>query len=165
MLQDQVICQTDPELWFSDSPSERQKASEFCQGCWFKDECEVLGTVEEFGVWGGVDRTHSEVPKIKTCRSGKHVKTEPGTCLACRKESQGAYYRKNSVSINRKKQQNHPHIKKRRNVEGGYCVNGHKLEGDNIIVRSNDKALLCKSCIHGKKAKIVPSEKNVRTFG
>lgn len=165
MLQDQVICQTNPDLWFSDSSSERRVASLLCGDCWFKDECKVLGSSESFGVWGGEDRTGVSVPKVKTCRSGRHEKTEPGTCVPCRQESQASYYKKNAQEINKKKQINSPHIKKRKNVEGGYCVNGHKLEGRNILLRSTDKALLCKKCIHGKKVKIIPSIKNVRTFG
>lgn len=164
MLQDHVICQTDPDLWFSDSPSERALAVDLCEDCWFKEDCQLLGSSESFGVWGGIDRTGVEVPKIKTCRSGRHEKTELGTCIPCRQESQAAYYKKNAVSINKKKHLASPKKKVRRNVEGGYCVNGHKLEEPNILIRSNDKAVLCKKCIYGKKATIIPSVKNVRTF-
>ena len=165
MLQDQLMCQTDPDLWFSDSYEGRLIAADLCSSCPFLEECKILGEKESFGVWGGVDRTGLEVPVVKTCRSGRHEKTGPGTCVPCRQESQASYYKKNSVEINKKKHQNSPHIKKRKNVEGGYCVNGHKLEGTNILLRSTDKAVLCKKCIHGKKAKIIPSEKSVRTFG
>jgi len=161
MLQDQVICLTDPDLWFSDSSSDRLVAAELCNECFFKEDCKILGEKENHGVWGGVDRTGTQ-PKVSLCRNKKHPKEGPGPCLPCRKESQAAYYQKNSVSINKKKHASHPKIKKRKNVLGGYCVNGHLLDEKTVSIRKNDGALLCKKC--RVKARIVPSQKNVRTF-
>lgn len=148
MLQDQVICQTDPDLWFSSFKTQRAEAALLCQDCWFKDECQILGKNEIWGVWGGIDRTGEE-SEVKYCRAGKHIKNGPGTCLECRHESQKAYYEKHKVKLNSKKKprKNPP----RKHVVGGYCVNGHLLEGSNVTIRANDKAVLCKKCISGAK--------------
>lgn len=151
MLQDHVICQTNPDLWFSSFSSKRSEAIALCDTCWFKEECRILGRNETWGVWGGLDRTGEE-SEVKYCRSGKHVKEGPGTCLPCRRESQAAYHKEHAKAINAKKK---PKLRPRRNVEGGYCVNGHLLENKNITIRSSDKAVLCKKCINRGKRQTV----------
>jgi hypothetical protein len=147
MQQDQVICQTDPDLWFSSSKKERQDAIILCGTCPIQEECKILGENESWGVWGGVDRTGEESP-IKYCRSGKHEKTGTGTCLACRRESQAAYHKAHAKEINAKKPKR---IKPRKHVLGGYCVNGHLLQEGSVSIRSSDQAILCKKCISGAK--------------
>jgi hypothetical protein len=148
MLQDPVICQTDPDLWFSSYKSVRENVAELCGDCWFKEECEILGRNESWGVWGGIDRTGEE-PEIKYCRAGKHVKTSEGSCHECRKESQAAYYQRNKTSIDAKRKPRKP--RPRKHFVGGYCVNGHLLEGKNVTIREKDQAVLCKKCISGQQ--------------
>ena len=43
--------------WLSDDPDERRWAARLCAGCPAITECYEAGELEEFGVWGGVDRT------------------------------------------------------------------------------------------------------------
>jgi WhiB family transcriptional regulator, redox-sensing transcriptional regulator len=55
----QALCtQTDPDIFFSDSPVQTEQAKVICRQCGVRDEClsHALQTGEEFGVWGGLDR-------------------------------------------------------------------------------------------------------------
>lgn len=60
-------CSADPELWFSESEADKDKARGVCSTCPFQVACrelsdqpfELLDTVlphAEFGVWAGVDK-------------------------------------------------------------------------------------------------------------
>jgi WhiB family redox-sensing transcriptional regulator len=48
---------TTPDLWFSDDRAEKLAAKAVCLSCPFKRECEEYGEGQEFGIWGGVDRS------------------------------------------------------------------------------------------------------------
>ncbi len=48
-------CRENPELWFSDHPSDLQLAKEYCQPCAMRRIClaGALERQEPHGVWGG----------------------------------------------------------------------------------------------------------------
>ncbi|MFD1832434.1 WhiB family transcriptional regulator [Streptomyces desertarenae] len=48
----------DPDLWFSDHPTDRTRAKRLCAGCPLLDPCRAYGldTDQLWGVWGGLDR-------------------------------------------------------------------------------------------------------------
>jgi WhiB family redox-sensing transcriptional regulator len=51
-----VPCRTeDPDLWFSESPADLERAKRFCGGCPAREACLVgaLERCEPWGVWGG----------------------------------------------------------------------------------------------------------------
>jgi hypothetical protein len=149
MLQDHVICQTDPDLWFSDSQSGKLLAQDFCSTCFFKEDCLKLAVSnnEVHGIWGGIDFSDPNSRKtsdIVLCRAKKHLRKRGENCSECKKEAQKRYNAKRDYSKSPKK------TKPRKHVLGGYCVNGHKLEESTTTVRSSDQALLCKKCITGR---------------
>ena len=53
------ICSTYPSKWMSDDRDERESAAAECATCPVLNACRDAGTDEEFGVWGGEDRTPS----------------------------------------------------------------------------------------------------------
>lgn len=50
-------CAAEPEAWLSDDPEDRELAAMYCPGCPVLRECRAVGRTEDFGVWGGEDRT------------------------------------------------------------------------------------------------------------
>lgn len=50
---------TDPDLWFSDHPTDRTRAKQLCAGCPLLDPCRTYGldTDQQWGIWGGLDRS------------------------------------------------------------------------------------------------------------
>ncbi|MDI3331435.1 MAG: WhiB family transcriptional regulator [Micrococcus sp.] len=58
-----VICQQDPDLWFSNLPSDRTVARELCEECPLQETCiRVALDIEggaavqhRHGIWGGLD--------------------------------------------------------------------------------------------------------------
>lgn len=148
-----LACQDNPELWFSNKEQDINLAISFCNDCPIKDRCLTLATEgkETFGVWGGKNFTENiiEQPEIKLCRAKKHPWIEgQKTCKQCRKESQDRYNSKTKrVNWSPKKP------KTRKHVLGGTCINNHELVEPNIVIRSNDNAILCKKCISGQKTR------------
>lgn len=53
---------TDPELWFSDYPTDRRRATALCAACPLLAACRTYGveTRQVWGVWGGLDLTAVE---------------------------------------------------------------------------------------------------------
>lgn len=55
----QALCaQTDPYLFYSDSPDAMAQAKVICLRCLVRNECltHAIKAREDFGVWGGLDR-------------------------------------------------------------------------------------------------------------
>lgn len=50
-----VPCQVQPELWFSDNASDKAYAKTECFFCPLQAECLELGQDEEYGIFGGID--------------------------------------------------------------------------------------------------------------
>jgi WhiB family redox-sensing transcriptional regulator len=50
-------CDSDPELWFSDSKADKVKAKAICLTCPLLADCREYGKSQEFGIWGGVEAT------------------------------------------------------------------------------------------------------------
>lgn len=49
-------CRThDPDLWFSESPADLERAKQYCRGCPIRPAClaGALARREPWGVWGG----------------------------------------------------------------------------------------------------------------
>lgn len=51
------VCSQDPDLWFSDDPSDRKKAMAFCATCEVSAACSAalaaMPTSQRYGIWGG----------------------------------------------------------------------------------------------------------------
>ena len=43
--------------WIDDDVTIRAEAAEECSGCSIISQCAAAGALEQFGVWGGIDRT------------------------------------------------------------------------------------------------------------
>src|SRR4051812_44370140 len=56
-------CASEPEAWLSEDPEDREIAAMYCVGCPVMNECHAAGRTEQFGVWGGKDRTRPEFIK------------------------------------------------------------------------------------------------------
>lgn len=52
-------CAGGPDWWVSDHAEIRARAAELCSDCPLVSPCEVAGRDEDFGVWGGVDRSQA----------------------------------------------------------------------------------------------------------
>lgn len=130
----------DPDIWFSETEADVTLAKSLCQGCWFKDQCKVLGKNEGYGIWGGEEakNTISEEPSVKYCRKGLHVKQGKGTCIECRRASQRSYEKTS------KRHYKKPYV---RQELGDYCANDHLLTSGNTSIRSGDEALICLTCV------------------
>ena len=52
------ICNSDPELWFSEDEHEIEKAKDTCLDCPVMQKCLIyaLERDEKYGIWGGEDR-------------------------------------------------------------------------------------------------------------
>jgi WhiB family redox-sensing transcriptional regulator len=70
-----ALCgQTDPDIFFSDSPAVIAQAKDVCRRCLVRDEClaHALRTREEFGVWGGLDRDQRRRLRRASSSPGVH---------------------------------------------------------------------------------------------
>jgi WhiB family redox-sensing transcriptional regulator len=148
----QIPCSDNPELWFSDNKQDKSLAISICNTCPIKTKCLTLATEgkETFGVWGGENFSSNGIkePDIKLCRAKKHSWIEgQKTCKPCRKESRDRYASKITRVYKPGK------LRPRIHVLGGTCINNHSLTGDNVTIRNNDKAILCKKCISGQKTR------------
>ncbi len=76
---------TDPELWYSDNPTDRHYASRQCGACPILLACRLyaLDSHQQWGVWGGVDMTAVETH----CGSSRgyqiHRRNGEQPCEAC----------------------------------------------------------------------------------
>lgn len=76
---------TDPNLWFSDNPTDRRYAARQCGSCPTLLACRLysLETEQQWGVWGGVDMTAVET----YCGSSRgyqiHRRNAETPCEAC----------------------------------------------------------------------------------
>jgi WhiB family transcriptional regulator, redox-sensing transcriptional regulator len=61
---------SDPDLWFSESPGELERAKQLCAGCPIKAAClnSALTRQEPWGVWGGEIFEHGAVISRKRPR-------------------------------------------------------------------------------------------------
>lgn len=162
------VCQENPDLWFSDNDRDKIEAKLLCLGCPFKGPCKstAIEKREKYGIWGGTDFSTFRLPKLENnyCRKGKHKLPEVrenNQCLECRRETQKEWEakqaRQKTPHYLKKLQSNRNNSGRHKNVEGGLCKNGHQLVAGNIIIRSGDGAILCKSCTHRTKVKEVQS--------
>lgn len=65
----------DIERWTSDEPAERAHATQLCQRCPVIRECAAAAdsSDENFGVWGGRDRTrYDDTTEIRSCERKSH---------------------------------------------------------------------------------------------
>lgn len=148
MVQQTVICQVEPDMWFSKSESKKSLAKDLCSECFFQETClEIAVNQDEVhGIWGGVDFSDPNQrisSSVKRCRKGHELPPEGGSCYTCRRISQKKY--------DKKIKKNYTKIKVRKNVEGGYCINDHLLDTDNITIRSSDGSIMCRKCYSGNK--------------
>jgi WhiB family redox-sensing transcriptional regulator len=67
-----LCAQTDPELFYSDSPAQIAQAKDVCRRCPVQHEClaHALATEEDWGVWGGLDRDERRQILRRTPRTG-----------------------------------------------------------------------------------------------
>lgn len=72
-----IPCQSEPELWFAESPADVELAKELCHECPIRPEC-LAGALERrepWGVWGGELFEHGAVVPRKRPR-GRPRKSE-----------------------------------------------------------------------------------------
>jgi WhiB family redox-sensing transcriptional regulator len=70
-------CSADPELFFSESPADVERAKALCSDCPFRREC-LKGAIERrepYGVWGGQFIDHGVIIPRKRAR-GRPRKTD-----------------------------------------------------------------------------------------
>lgn len=51
------VCQQDPDLWFSEVIADKRRAVSLCFECPFRVACLKDGEGQEYGIWGGVDKS------------------------------------------------------------------------------------------------------------
>jgi WhiB family redox-sensing transcriptional regulator len=56
-------CEGNPDLWFSENPTEMEHAKEACGFCPVRTECAELGDDEEFGIYGGMTPEERRIAK------------------------------------------------------------------------------------------------------
>lgn len=83
-----VPCRTDPDAWVSEDPSVRASAAAACVFCPALRVCRAysIAAREEFGVWGGRDRSRAELPRITSGSESPPDVRQP--CLSPRKSSE-----------------------------------------------------------------------------
>ena len=52
------VCQQDPDLWFSEDFADKKRAVALCGECPFRVACLKESEGQEFGIWGGVDKSN-----------------------------------------------------------------------------------------------------------
>lgn len=148
----QTPCASRPNLFFTEGPTSIATAKSICSTCPVQEQClnTAIKNQEVWGVWGGVNfQDPKERPEFseKLCRGKKHKLPidHKGECKECRKDARRAYELKHPKKDNR--------VYVRQQV-GDTCKNGHKIVGDNVLIRTYDKAVTCKKCntAAGKKA-------------
>ncbi|GAB1821401.1 hypothetical protein HerbRD11066_45650 [Herbidospora sp. RD11066] len=55
LIEAEIPCRTDPDLWFAESPEDVEFAKALCGGCPIRETClaRALEREEPWGVWGG----------------------------------------------------------------------------------------------------------------
>lgn len=165
LLEVEVPCQEDPDLFFSDDESNKTEAKKICSTCPFKDKCllQAKKLNEDYGIWGGKD--FSKVKQLTPgkhnillglCRNGRHKYTPPGTCKGCVKESKARSWKKRYEKKKADGTLVH-NASRKKNVIGGKCKNNHELTLNNTRVRSYDKALMCSDCIRRIRPTVISS--------
>lgn len=157
-----IPCQTSPDLWFSEGPKKIAEAKSICSSCPVKDKCYDLAVKnqEMDGIWGGVnfgDPKERPSFKVKFCKKKLHRLPDDhtGMCLECRRISHNEWDKKNNRT--------HRVKEYKRQQVGDTCKHGHLIEGDNVLIRTYDKAVTCKKCnTSSLKAKPIILPKGVR---
>jgi hypothetical protein len=142
-------------MWYSESPTKIATAKSICSSCPVKDMCYDLAIKnnEMDGVWGGVNFSDpKERPEfeVKLCKKKIHPNPDGGMCIECRKLTRKKFDAK------RVRNYKGTHVRKQ---VGDLCANGHKIEGDNLLIRPYDNANTCKMCntAAGKKKQKIGS--------
>lgn len=163
----QAPCRSNPDLWFSASCNDIDKAISICKTkCPFTSVClrQAEREGEKHGVWGGRDfGSNPSTEGKKLCRNNLHEKTGKGSCRECEKERVRRYNKSSTRKV-----ANARNNKKRKpaNVIGGTCKKGHTLTVNNTKIRDYDKALVCTECSNNIRPIIKPVivKKEVRDY-
>lgn len=159
-------CQSNPNLFYSDSDRDKQEAKKICGTCSVRGRClnQAKEDGEKFGIWGGEDFSGSKGPGPDICFKGIHRLPKERTnnkCKECEKENKKIYHAKPHVKELRRAS-NQRKSAKRNNRIGGTCRSGQHVLTPANTDRRSDGAIMCLDCYQGPRIKKFRTDKGVR---
>lgn len=143
---DDAACKGKTDLFFSDNWTKIKQARELCAGCPVKAECLAAGADEEYGMWGGIEKTkRHHAPKQRTpiahgTPSGyaKHYKYGTRPCEACEEASKMYRRRRRAEAAARRPPREPKQIE--HGTAAGAWLHRHRGEKACLLCRLADNA-------------------------